>query len=43
MVVALFAVSVLAASVAFTQEESFDSREQNFRAYMTLMRACWST
>lgn len=35
----LLAVPMLAASVASTQEESFDSREQNFRAYVTLMRA----
>jgi hypothetical protein len=29
----------LAASVALTQEEGFDAREQNFRAYVTLLRA----
>jgi hypothetical protein len=39
LVAALLAVPMLVASVAFTQEESFDSREQNFRAYVTLMRA----
>ncbi|PYT93490.1 MAG: hypothetical protein DMG36_09475 [Acidobacteria bacterium] len=38
-VVALFAVALLAASVGFTQEESFDARELNFRAYVTLLRA----
>lgn len=39
MVTALLAVPVLAASVGRTQEESFDAREQNFRAYVTLLRA----
>jgi hypothetical protein len=39
LVATLLAVPMLVASVAFTQEESFDSREQNFRAYVTLMRA----
>ena len=33
------AVALLAASVGFTQEESFDARELNFRAYVTLLRA----
>jgi hypothetical protein len=38
-VVALFAVPLLAASAGFTQQESFDSRELNFREYVTLLRA----
>lgn len=39
MVLTLLAVPTLAASVALTQEENFDAREQNFRAYVTLLRA----
>lgn len=39
MVAGLLAVPCLAASVVFTQEESFDSRELNFREYVTLLRA----
>ncbi len=39
MVTALLAVPVFAASAGRTQEESFDAREQNFRAYITLLRA----
>ncbi len=35
----LVAVPTLAASVALMQEEGFDAREQNFRAYATLLRA----
>lgn len=38
-VAVLLAVPVLAASVARTQEENFDAREQNFREYVTLLRA----
>ena len=38
MALTLLAVP-LAASVALTQEEGFDGREQNFRAYVTLLRA----
>lgn len=38
-VAVLLAVPVLAASVARTQEESFDAREQNFREYVTLLRS----
>jgi len=39
MVVALLAAPLVAASVGFTQEESFDSRELNFREYVTLLRS----
>lgn len=40
VVVALFVLPMIAASVAFTQEDSsFQSREQNFREYITLLRA----
>jgi hypothetical protein len=38
VVVALFVVPVLLVSVAFTQDSSFQSRELNFREYMTLLR-----
>lgn len=39
IVVALLILPVIAASLGRTQEESFDAREQNFRAYVTLLRA----
>jgi len=39
MVVAILILPVFAASVGRTQEENFDAREQNFRAYVTLLRA----
>ena len=39
MVVALLAAPLVAASLGFTQEESFDSRELNFREYVTLLRS----
>ena len=39
MVVALLAAPLVAASVGLTQEESFDSRELNFREYVTLLRS----
>jgi chaperone required for assembly of F1-ATPase len=39
MVVALLAAPLVAASLEFTQEESFDSRELNFREYVTLLRS----
>src|SRR5260370_37963753 len=39
MVVALRAARLVAASLGFTQEESFDSRELNFREYVTLLRS----
>jgi outer membrane murein-binding lipoprotein Lpp len=39
MAIALFAVPLLAGSIRDAQEESFDSRELNFRAYVTLLRA----
>jgi len=35
----LLILPMLAASLGRTQEESFDAREQNFRAYVTLLRA----
>ena len=35
----LVAIIFFAASAAFTQEESFNSRELNFREYVTLLRA----
>lgn len=35
----LVAIIFFAASVAFTQEENFNSRELNFREYVTLLRA----
>jgi hypothetical protein len=39
MVVALLAATLVGASVGLTQEESFDSRELNFREYVTLLRS----
>jgi hypothetical protein len=39
MVVAIVALAAVAGSIGRTQEESFDAREQNFRAYVTLLRA----
>jgi chaperone required for assembly of F1-ATPase len=39
MVLALLAAPLVAASVEFTQEESFDSRELNFREYVALLRS----
>ena len=39
MIVPLFLLPVLAASVGRTQEESSDARELNFREYVTLLRA----
>ncbi len=40
LVAALVVVPSFAATVAFTQEDaSFESREQNFREYVTLLRA----
>jgi hypothetical protein len=39
MTVALFVVPAFAASVAFTQDATFSEREQNFREYVTLLRA----
>src|SRR6267143_1825140 len=38
MVIAIVALAALAASIGRTQEESFDAREKNFRAYVTLLR-----
>ena len=38
-VLTFFAVPALAASVGLTQEQSFDAREENFRAYATLLRS----
>jgi len=37
--IVLLTAPVLAAPVAFTQEANFDAREQNFREYVTLLRA----
>jgi len=39
LVAALFAMPIVVASVALTQEASFDEREQNFREYVNLLRA----
>lgn len=39
IVVALFAVPLLAASARLTQDTSFSQREQNFREFVTLFRA----
>ena len=39
MIGSLFLLPVLASSVGRGQEESFDAREQNFREYVTLLRA----
>ena len=39
MVIAIVALAAVAASIGRAQEESFDAREQNFRAYVTLLRA----
>jgi hypothetical protein len=39
IVAALLILPAIAASLGRTQEESFDAREQNFRAYVTLLRA----
>ena len=39
IVVALLILPAIAASLGRTQEESFDAREQNFRAYVILLRA----
>jgi hypothetical protein len=39
VVTALLILPMLAASGGRTQEENFDAREQNFRAYVTLLRA----
>ena len=39
VVLTFFAVPALAASVALKQEQSFDAREENFRAYVTLLRS----
>lgn len=38
MVIAIVALAAVAASIGRAQEESFDAREQNFRAYVTLLR-----
>ena len=38
MVIAIVVLAAVAASIGRTQEESFDAREQNFRAYVTLLR-----
>ena len=38
MVIAIVALAAVAASIGSAQEESFDQREQNFRAYVTLLR-----
>ena len=38
MVIAIVALAAAAASIGRAQEESFDAREQNFRAYVTLLR-----
>jgi len=38
MVIAIVALEAVAASIGRAQEESFDAREQNFRAYVTLLR-----
>ena len=38
MVKTIVALAVVAASIGRAQEESFDAREQNFRAYVTLLR-----
>ncbi len=38
MFIAIVALAAVAASIGRAQEESFDAREQNFRAYVTLLR-----
>jgi hypothetical protein len=38
MVIAIVALAAVAVSIGRTQEESFDAREQNFRAYVALLR-----
>ena len=38
MVIAIVALAAVAACIGRAQEESFDAREQNFRAYVTLLR-----
>jgi hypothetical protein len=38
MLIAIVALAAVAASIGRAQEESFDAREQNFRAYVTLLR-----
>jgi hypothetical protein len=38
MVIAIVALAAVAASIGRAQEETFDAREQNFRAYVTLLR-----
>ena len=38
MVIAIVALAAVAAFIGRAQEESFDAREQNFRAYVTLLR-----
>src|SRR3981189_643595 len=38
MVIAIVVLAAVAASIGRTQEASFDAREQNFRAYVTLLR-----
>ena len=38
MVITIVALAAVAASIGRAQEESFDAREQNFRAYVTLLR-----
>ena len=38
MVKTIVALAVVAASIGRAQEKSFDAREQNFRAYVTLLR-----
>ena len=39
VVLTFLAVPALAASVVLKQEQSFDAREENFRAYVTLLRS----
>src|SRR6266481_390882 len=39
MVIAIIALAAIAASIGRAQEQSFDAREQNFRGYVTLLRA----
>lgn len=39
VVLTFLAVPALVASVALKQEQSFDAREENFRAYVTLLRS----
>src|SRR5260370_25210042 len=38
MVIAIVALAAVAVSIGRAQEESFDAREQNFRAYVALLR-----